>query len=229
MTIDDRQPPIGTDLPISPLAATFAMPLSTDSPPCEFLSPEDEARAFRRMRCRILATLLRQTLSQSRFRVSLVVVLTSLLWGGMFWMFADGFAFLQSAIAQPETHARTVGAVFGTFFAALMLMLMFSSGIILYGSLFRSREIAFLLTIPARTERVFLHKFQEAIVLSSWGFVLLGSPMLLAYGVVGRRAVVLLRDAAAVSGGVHLHSRRHRRDHLPVGRAIAFPTAAWRC
>ena len=74
-----------------------------------------------------------------------------------------------------------------------MLMLVFSSGVILYGSLFRSREIAFLLTIPARTGRVFLHKFHEAIVLSSWGFVLLGSPMLLAYGIVAERAVVLLR------------------------------------
>ena len=50
--------------------------------------------------------------------------------------------------------------------------------------LFCSKEITFLLTIPARTERVFLHKFQEAIILSSWGFVLLGSPILLAYGVV---------------------------------------------
>ena len=116
--------------------------------------------------------------------MSLVLVLTLWLWGGMFWMFLDGFWFLQSTITHAETHARTVGAVFGTFFAALMLMLVFSSGIILYGSLFRSREIAFLLTIPARTQRVFLHKFQEAIVLSSWGFVLLGSPMLLAYGIV---------------------------------------------
>ena len=44
--------------------------------------------------------------------------------------------------------------------------------------------MALLLTLPARTERVFLHKFQEAVLLSSWGFVLLGSPMLLAYGVV---------------------------------------------
>ena len=61
------------------------------APSRDFLSPEDEARAFRRMRRRILATLLRQMFAQSRFRVSLVVVLTSLLWGGMFWMFGDGF------------------------------------------------------------------------------------------------------------------------------------------
>ncbi|MBU4272524.1 MAG: hypothetical protein KKA28_11745 [Planctomycetes bacterium] len=159
-------------------------PVIFSTPSCDFLSPQQEARAFGRARKRIFATLLRQTFAHSRFRVTLIVVLTSLLWGGMFWMFADGFWFLESTITQPDTHARAVGGVFGAFFAALMLMLVFSSGIILYGSLFRSREITFLLTIPARTERVFLHKFQEAIVLSSWGFVLLGSPVLLAYGVV---------------------------------------------
>ncbi len=100
----------------------------------------------------------------------------------MFWMFYDGFQFLQST--SREIYAETVHGLFGAFLLALMLMLVVSSGIILYGSLFRSRETAFLLTLPARTGRVFLHKFQEAIVLSSWGFVLLASPMLLAYGVV---------------------------------------------
>jgi ABC-2 type transport system permease protein len=159
-------------------------PVATHSRPRDFISPEDEAWAFGRMRYRILTSLFRQMLAQSRFRVGLVVVLTTSLWGGMFWMFFCGFGQLQSAISQPDTHARMIGAMFGTFFAALMLMLVFSSGIILYGSLFRSNETAYLLTIPARTERVFLHKFQEAIILSGWGFVLLGSPILLAYGVV---------------------------------------------
>ena len=150
----------------------------------EFISPGDEAAAFQRLRRRILATILWQTLSQSRFRVALAVTLTALLWASLFWMFSDGFVFLQTMIPHPETHERTIIAVFGTFFAALMVMLVFSSGIILYGSLFCSKEIAFLLTIPARTEQVFLHKFHEAVLLSSWGFVLLGSPILLAYGVV---------------------------------------------
>ncbi len=70
------------------------------------------------------------------------------------------------------------------FFVTLMAVLAFSSGIIFFGSLFRNREVAFLLTLPARIERVFLHKFQEAVFLASWGFLLLGSPMLLAYGLV---------------------------------------------
>lgn len=132
----------------------------------------------------MLATILRQALKHSRFRVTLVAFLTSLLWGCMFWMFADGFSFLEQTINQPGMYAQAVGGVFSMFFLALLAMLLISSAIILYGSLFRSREVAYLLTTPARTERIFLHKFQEAVVLSSWGFVLLGSPILLSYGIV---------------------------------------------
>ncbi len=136
------------------------------------------------MRNRIAVTLVRQLFARSRFRVSLILVLTSVLWGGMFWMFGDGFSIMQTAFGYQETYVQAVGGLFSSFFFALMLMLAFSAGVILYGSLFRSREIAFLLTTPARAGRVFLHKFQEAILLSSWGFLLLGSPALLAYGVV---------------------------------------------
>jgi ABC-2 type transport system permease protein len=162
-----------------------AFPLPPSIFPLPFgVSVEAEARVFRRLRRHILATLLRQMFVHSRFRMTLVVLLTSLLWGGMFWMFGDGFSFLQSSIASPETYALAVGGMFSTFFFALSLMLMFSAAVILYGSLFRSREIAFLLTTPARTGRVFLHQFHEAVILSSWGFILLGSPALLAYGIV---------------------------------------------
>jgi ABC-2 type transport system permease protein len=150
----------------------------------DFLSPEREARAFGRMRHRIVVTLLRHLFARSRFRVSLIVVLTTMLWGGMFWMFYEGFSFMQSAFVYNDTYVLAVGGLFSAFFFALMLMLIFSAGVILYGSLFCAREIAFLLTTPARTGRVFLHKFHEAILLSSWGFVLLGSPALLAFGVV---------------------------------------------
>ena len=149
---------------------------------------ENEARAFWRMRARLVRTLLRQTLAESWLRVALVLVLSALLWGALFWLCIDGFWFLRATILARDTYDQAVRAVFGVFFAALTVMLVFSSAIILYSSLFRSREAAFLLSLPARTERVFLHKFQEAILLSSWGFVLLGSPMLVAYGVVSRSA-----------------------------------------
>jgi len=162
-------------------------PSSAGLPPpagAGLLSVEAEARAFWKMRFQFVSTLLRQTLSQSRFRVSLVVSLSLLFWAALFWLFFDGFLFLQQVMPQSSMHDETVRVLFNVFFISLLVMLVFSAGIILYGSLFRAREISLLMTLPVRTERIFLHKFQEAVLLSSWGFLLLGSPMLLAYGMV---------------------------------------------
>jgi ABC-2 type transport system permease protein len=154
-----------------------------DAATAELVSPETEARAFWRMRSRVVATLIRQTFSGARLRVTLIAALSGLLWTVLFWLFFDGFRFLRNTIPA-DLHDDTVRIVFGMFFVTMMVMLIFSSGIILYSSLFRARDVPFLFTIPARAERVFLHKFQEATLLSSWAFLLLGSPMLLAYGMV---------------------------------------------
>ena len=154
--------------------------------PGDFLPPHRETRVFGRMRRRMIATTLWQAASHAKFRLSLVACLTGLLWCGMLLMFVDGFSFIKSTITQPSIYQQAVGGIFSAFFFALMLMLLLSSAIILYASLFRSPEAAFLLSMPARTQRIFLYKFQEAVVLSSWGFVLLGSPILLAYGLVAR-------------------------------------------
>ena len=155
--------------------------------PCEnrdkLLSPEEESRGLWRLESRILRASLGQLLATARLRLSLVAILTALLWLGLFFLVKEGFVFLRTTIPQP-TQDQIVYAIFNTFYVALLVMLVFSSSLILYGSLFRSREVALLLTLPIRDERVFLHKFQEAIVLGGWGFLLLGSPMLVAYGVV---------------------------------------------
>ncbi len=99
---------------------------------------------------------------------------------------------------RPSIHTNVVEPLFNAFFLALMLMLVFSSSIILYGGLFSSPEVSFLLTTPTRAQRIYQHKFQEAVWFSSWGFVLLGSPTLVAYGVATAGALVLLRAVAAV-------------------------------
>ena len=136
------------------------------------------------MRVRTLRTIAWQTLSLARFRLGLVILLSGLLWFGVFELLHEGFRFLHAAIPHVETQDQMLHTVFAAFFLALLVMLLFSSGIVLYGSLFRSREGTLLLTLPTRDGRVFLHKFQEAVVLNSWGFLLLGSPLLLAFGMV---------------------------------------------
>lgn len=144
-----------------------------------------EARAFWLLRARILRTLLRQLFSEARLQLAITVTLTSLLWIGLYFLFVDGFVFLLKTIPA-DLHGKTIELVFGFFFATMMLMLAFSAAIILYSSLFCGDDVSLLLTIPVRTARVFLHKFQDAVFLSSWAFLMLGSPMLLAYGTVHR-------------------------------------------
>ncbi|HQU42454.1 MAG TPA: hypothetical protein PK867_06560 [Pirellulales bacterium] len=150
----------------------------------EGLSLPDEARLFRWLRQRLFINHLRQALRQSRLRVSLVTLLTGVLWLCLFELFVEGFQFLSVMIPDRVTHDDTARAVFSIFFASLTLMLVVSTGIIIYGGLFRSAEVQFLFSLPVRSERIFLHKFQEAMLFSSWGFLLLGTPMLVAYGSV---------------------------------------------
>lgn len=147
------------------------------------LNATAERDLFQSLRFRHSWRLVSELLAKSRLRVSVIVVLTTIFWGGMFWVFLEGFSLLDSAISHEATKAQTIHAVYNVFFLSLLAMLAVSSGIILYGLLFDSEEIRFLLTTPASAERIVLHKFQEAVVLSCWGFILLGSPLLVAYGV----------------------------------------------
>jgi ABC-2 type transport system permease protein len=159
------------------------IPAIPDGPPaCAALSPSLEARLLWRVRLRTVSTALVQALHRSRFRVTLVVVLSMLFWFGLFQLFSKGFEFLDLTIGEPIMMAQTIEAIYNVFFASLLMMLVVSSCIILYSGLYGSAEAEFLLTTPIRPQRIVLHKFQDAIVFSSWGFLLLGSPMLVAHG-----------------------------------------------
>lgn len=123
-------------------------------------------------------------MTDNRLRLFIASSLTLVLWGGMFWIFLDGFRFLKYGIFDTDLCNRMVQSMFSLYFATLMVMLIFSVAILLYGSLFRARDLVFLMTWPVRIERAFLHKFQEAMFFSSWAFLLLGSPMVVAMGIV---------------------------------------------
>jgi ABC-2 type transport system permease protein len=94
-----------------------------------------------------------------------------------------GFRFLNEVGRLPP-DGRIVGLLLALLFFALGVLLVFSTGLILYGSLFTAAETAFLLATPARSDQVFAYKFQGAVGFSSWAFLLLGGPILIAYGLV---------------------------------------------
>jgi ABC-2 type transport system permease protein len=142
------------------------------------LSLEQEGRLFFRLRATLIWETLRSMATGSRLRFSLVAALSVLFWAALYGLFSQAFAFLAAL------HADVISLLFNAFFSSLMVMLVFSTGILLYGGMYRSPEARLLLTLPARAETIFAHKFREALWFASWGFVLLGSPMLVAYGVV---------------------------------------------
>ena len=138
-----------------------------------------------RVRRLVLQAQLQQLFTDSRLRTLLVVSLSLFFWLGLFVLFYQGFLLLVHYVGKPGAtyHAQTVEFIFHLFFASLNVMLVFSSGIIVYSGLFASQETRFLLTQPVRPERIVLHKFQEAALFSSWGFFLLASPLAIAYGI----------------------------------------------
>jgi len=146
------------------------------------LGPDAESRLFLRLRITIAWATLRWMLAHARLRLGLVVLLSGMFWASLYGLFVQAFAFLDGL------HAEVISLLFNAFFSSLMVMLVFSSGILMYGSLYRSGESRLLLTLPVRAETIAAHKFQEAFWFSCWGFVLLGSPMLTAYGVVRQAA-----------------------------------------
>ena len=115
----------------------------------------------------------------SRLRIAMILFCSAVFWAGLFVLFLGGFQFISLYVDLANT---IVEYLFSMFFLSLLVMLFFSSGIIVYTALFHSREAAYLLTTPASTDRIFAYKFIEAVGFSSWGFFLLGSPLMVAYG-----------------------------------------------
>ena len=149
-------------------------------------SEDREAQLLWRLRYGVTRTLMRQLLTTARLRTGLVVTLSLFFWIGLFLLFYEGFTFIVVNVgaAGATYHAQTVRFVFHLFFASLNVMLVFSSAIILYSGLYNSPDTTFMLTMPIRPERIVLFKFQEAVFFSSWGFFLLASPIMTAYGIV---------------------------------------------
>jgi ABC-2 type transport system permease protein len=128
---------------------------------------------------------LRLALRTARLRVGIALFVGLTFWLGLFVLFYGGFRFFNDFArfnGLIEFKAQVLAHLLGLFFATLMVLLVFSNAVIAYLGLYRSNETAFLLTNPLPASSVFAYKFVESLVFSSWAFLLLGTPLMLAYG-----------------------------------------------
>jgi ABC-2 type transport system permease protein len=125
---------------------------------------------------------MRVLLQQSGLRMATIVAVSLVVCGFVFGVSLEGFHFLHN-FGLPAVGS-VIGTVFDFLFLTLNVMLLFSTALILYSSLFASAEARFLLHTPAADDRIFAYKYQGAIAFSSWAFLLLGAPVLVAYGLI---------------------------------------------
>ncbi len=98
-----------------------------------------------------------------------------------FWLFYYALKFIAKF---PGLGAVLTERLLFVLFAFLFGLLLLSNVVIGYTNLFRNRETTFLLTLPISTQTIFRWKFIESMVLSSWAFLFLIAPLLVAFGLV---------------------------------------------
>ena len=137
---------------------------------------------FQYLRWRLLRNSMRVLLAQSLIRVLTIIAISVLIWGLIFGLSWAGLREVKVR-GEVDLDLGVMELVLDLLFLTLSVMLTFSTGIILYSSLFASAESQFLLTAPIADDHVFAYRLQGGIAFSSWAFVLLGSPILIAYGI----------------------------------------------
>jgi ABC-2 type transport system permease protein len=145
--------------------------------------PVSQAVLFLRLRWRLLVNATNSIMDSAPIRPLSILLCSLFVWAFIFGVSFEGFRFLHRDVKLP-LGGEIVGTLFDVLFMLLGVLLVFSSGLVLYASLFTSPETAFLLSRPARDDQVFAFKFQGAMAFSSWAFLLLGAPLVIAWGLM---------------------------------------------
>lgn len=139
---------------------------------------------FRALGQRLLVNSLRLMAQRQRLRLGLIAGLGIIIWSGLLYLFIEGFHFLRGFDFSGNVSLGVTELIFGLFFVSVTGLTLFSTGLMIYGNLFSSPETAFLLASPSRADQVFAHKYRETLFFTGWSFFLLGTPMMIAFGIL---------------------------------------------
>ncbi len=139
--------------------------------------PPATLRLLLRIRLWQLRNALDQQLTQAPWRTLSVVALLLIIWAALY--------LLLDLMLRQMRGWDLVGIVayehlFVHFFLVLAVMLAFSNAILTFTTLYGREEAAQLLAMPLPARQVVLVKWLESLGFSSWSFLLLGVPLMLA-------------------------------------------------
>lgn len=125
---------------------------------------------------------------ESKLKVAIVSIAAVGMWLGLFYLAKIGFRLFETFGAELLGDAGlsfadlVMGRLLSLFAFALLVLLFFSNVLVAYATLYRSREMPYLVQSPLPVATLFLGRFVECVSFSSWASAFLGSPILLAYG-----------------------------------------------
>ncbi len=130
---------------------------------------------------------------QSKLKVAVVTVFATGLWVAAFIMFYAGFDWLIAFGGEAGPGGFDIGDIImarmlGVLTLAVFLMLIFSNVLVSFSTLYKAREVMYMVQAPMSFRVFFVSRFWECVGFSSWALGFLGSPLVLAYGITGGAA-----------------------------------------
>jgi ABC-2 type transport system permease protein len=121
-----------------------------------------------------------QQLRTNKLKFIIISFSAIVLWVSIFVFFYRSFVFVNTFQEIGEIIRVYTIAL---FFFALGMMLIISNAIINYSSFFHSQETDYLISLPLSPSEIFFYKMTESLLFSSWAFLFLASPFLVAFGI----------------------------------------------
>ena len=128
--------------------------------------------------------------TESKLKVGFVSISALLLWLFTFfftWGVLYIFQRFGSATLGTEAGVNLTDLLLSRLLSVMALtifvLLVVSNVLVSFATIYRAKEVAYLIQAPIDTATFFLGRFAECVSFSSWALAFLGSPLLLAYGV----------------------------------------------
>ena len=117
---------------------------------------------------------------QSSLKIAVILFCSLSLFLGLGVIFYEGFRFLHSL---GGVGLMIIQRLFALFFFGLAVMLLFSSVVTTYSTMYRADDVPSLLVRPVPLGELVLFKYLESALLSSWAFFFMILPFIGAYAI----------------------------------------------
>ena len=118
---------------------------------------------------------------ESKLKVGVISVSVVALWLGALLLFLEGIGWLTRF--GGGIGSIILARMLGVLGMVVFFMLIFSNVLVSFSTLYRSREVNYLVQAPMSFRSFFLARFVECVAFSSWAFAFIGSPVIIAFGV----------------------------------------------